>query len=154
MISSIGSREDALDLADWYVNIAKGLKRRPEPLEDDASKLAEIGREISFAAVLEGDWPNGVLSRGQVQGWAHRTSAVEHHIKSVVGDELEMTCSELRRAAARLQDHAQGLRPTGEWRTVAEQVPKSGEINYDPADSEDPDELAETQKMTFKREKE
>jgi hypothetical protein len=149
VISSIGSRENALDLGDWYSSIAKALKRRPEPLEDDASKLAEIGREISRTAVLEGDWPNGVLSRGQVQGWAHRTSAVEHHIKSVVGDELEATCGELRRAAARLLDHAQGLRATGEWEALS-QAPKSGEINYEPDEDEDPEELAETQKMTIK----
>jgi hypothetical protein len=115
-------RADLEDAEAFLDTIAGALRLRPEPLDMDASVLAEVGIEMAQAHKSQSDWPHGVVSRGKVLGWAHRVLSVVHHLHETVGTELEATQQALRVLALRLQGHAEGLRSTGQW-PVQEAVP-------------------------------
>ena len=132
-VSSL-SRQDLEDAEAFLATIAGALKLRPEPLDMDASVLAEVGVEMGQARSSGSDWPHGVVTRGKVLGWAHRVLSVVHHLHETVGLELEATQQALRALALRLQGHAEGLRSTGQW-PMPEPVP------------EPVDEAAETQPL-------
>jgi hypothetical protein len=101
--------------------------RRPEPLDADASVLEQVASEIRAAASTTGDWPHGVITRGRVLVWASGLASVASHLREALGDELEATEGWLRRTAAQLRGHAEGLRGTGEWTPVVDEVDESAD---------------------------
>lgn len=109
----LSTREDALDLAESLAELAKGL-RKGRMLDKDASIVDEVGVEIALAATAVGAWPQGILTRGKVLGWAHRLLGVAHHISEAAGW-MSSTVASIKDTAAKIQGHSSGLRTTGEW---------------------------------------
>jgi hypothetical protein len=122
-------RSDLEDAEAFLGTIAGALRLRPEPLDMDASVLAEVAVEMGLTRKAKADWPHGAVTRGKVLGWAHRILSVVHHLHETVGTELEATQQALRVLALRLQGHAEGLRSTGQWpvQAVPEPVDEAAE---------------------------
>lgn len=143
-ISTIGSRGEALFLAERLCVIAEALRRRQEPLDADASALAQVGFEIDAAGRTAGDWPHGIITQGRVFVWANSILGVTHHIEEQVGHELEATVGFLRRTAAEMKGHATGLRPTGQWAVQGEFELADDPLEHEPAAPTDDFEAADT----------
>lgn len=145
-ISTIGSRDDALFLAERLFVIASTLKHIAEPLDADATALEQVADELDAAGRTIGDWPHGILTKGRVLVWAHSILAVTHHIEEQVGHDMEATVGFLRRTSAEMLGHATGLRATGTWAVQGEfeLEPDPVEPEREPAAPEDSFEAADT----------
>lgn len=128
--STIGSRDDAIDLAAELATIAGALQKRTEPLDADAQVLDSVAVEIALVAEAPGDWPHEILTKGRVLVWAGSIMSVVHHLEEM--KELETTRGRLRTLALRLQGHAEGLRSTGQWVAQGEPEPVDDEAPTEP----------------------